>query len=165
MNPFNAFHRLSARDGRRRMRGQGLVELALILPAFLLFILILFDFGRVIYAQNAITNDAREGGRVAIVNASYTTTKYDEIRAAAKRFSPLVSLTDSMVTGRPGATCPGVADPYPGCFYPNAALAGHETEVNIQVTVPIITPIISQLIGGSFTLTAKSVNFIQCSGC
>jgi Flp pilus assembly protein TadG len=165
MNPFNAFHRLSARDGRRRMRGQGLVEFALIIPAFLLLIMILFDFGRVIYAQNAINNDAREGARAAIVDARFDLAKYDAIRAAAKRFSPLVSLTDSMVTGNP-VTCPaGVADAYPGCFYPNGATAGLETEVNIRVTVPIITPIISQLIGGSFTLTAKSVNFIQCSGC
>jgi Flp pilus assembly protein TadG len=147
------------------MRGQGLVELALILPVFLLLIMILFDFGRVIYAQNAISNDAREGGRVAIVDASYGSQKYADIRAAAKRFSPLVSLTDANITGRPGVPCPDVADAYPGCFYPDAAAAGHETEVNIQVTVPIITPIISQLIGGSFTLTAKSVNFIQCSGC
>jgi Flp pilus assembly protein TadG len=151
--------------GHQRAAGQGLVELALVLPVFLMIVMILFDFGRVIYAQNAINNDAREGGRVAIVEPIYSSQKYADIRAAAKRFSPLVSLTDAMVTGRPGVCPAGVADAYPGCFYPDAATAGHETEVNISITVPIITPIISQLIGGSFTLTAKSVNFIQCSGC
>jgi Flp pilus assembly protein TadG len=144
--------------------------LALILPVFLVLIMILFDFGRVIYAQNAISSDAREGGRVAIVDAGFSTAKYDSIRAAAKRFSPLVSLTDADITGRAGVTCPVVPDPNGGCFYPDAPVggqpvAGQETEVNVRVTVLLITPIISNLLGGSFTLTARSVNFIQCSGC
>jgi len=171
VSPVNALRRSPGRPRWHRTRGQGLVEVALILPAFLFLILILFDFGRVIYAQNAITNDARAGARVAIVDAGFDTVKYAEIRAAAKQFSPLTALNDSNILGRAGVACP-VADPVAAgtCFYPDPPVsgqpvAGQATEVNISVTVPIITPIISQVLGGSVTLTAQSVNFIQCSGC
>ncbi len=48
--------------------GQSLVEFALILPLFLLFIFGIIDLGRGIYAYNTIQNAAREGTRVAIVD-------------------------------------------------------------------------------------------------
>jgi Flp pilus assembly protein TadG len=53
--------------GRGRM-GQSLVEMAMVLPvlAFLTFGLV--DFGRAYYFQVSITNAAREGARVAILN-------------------------------------------------------------------------------------------------
>lgn len=165
MKASTAIGRRPKRPGHHHTAGQSLVELAFILPLFLLIVMILFDFGRVIYAQNAISNDAREGTRVAIVDAEFTAAKYADIRAAAKRFSPLVSLTDADITGRAGVTCPVPDVPSNQCFYADLAAAGHETEVNISIRVPLITPIISNLLGGSFGLTAKSVNFIQCSGC
>jgi len=51
-------------------RGQGLVEFALILPLLLLLLMGIFDFARGIYAYNTVSNAAREGARVAIVNQS-----------------------------------------------------------------------------------------------
>jgi Flp pilus assembly protein TadG len=53
--------------GRSRA-GQSLVEMAMVLPvlAFLTFGLV--DFGRAYYFQVSITNAAREGARVAILN-------------------------------------------------------------------------------------------------
>jgi hypothetical protein len=53
--------------GRRRA-GQSLVEMAMVLPilAFLTFGLV--DFGRGYYYQVSVTNAAREGARVAILN-------------------------------------------------------------------------------------------------
>lgn len=50
------------------MRGQALVEFALVLPLFVLLLLAIFDFGRVIWARNIIENAAREGTRQAIVH-------------------------------------------------------------------------------------------------
>jgi Flp pilus assembly protein TadG len=56
------------RIGRHRSRGQGLVEFALIFPVLVLVLFGVFDFGRAIYAYNALANASRDGVRIAIVN-------------------------------------------------------------------------------------------------
>lgn len=45
-----------------------MVEFALIAPVLILLVFALFDFGRAIYAYNTVSNAAREGARVAIVD-------------------------------------------------------------------------------------------------
>ena len=49
-------------------RGQTLVEFALILPVFIFLVVVIFDFGRLIYYYNAIHNAAREGARFGVIN-------------------------------------------------------------------------------------------------
>jgi Flp pilus assembly protein TadG len=56
----------------RRRRGQGLVEFALVAPVFLLILLAIFDFGRGVFAYTSVSNAAREGARLAIVNQDKT---------------------------------------------------------------------------------------------
>ena len=57
--------------GRRRRRGQGLVEFALVLPIFLLILFGLIDMGRYVYLNSTLSQAAREGARVAAVEASW----------------------------------------------------------------------------------------------
>ena len=52
----------------RSRRGQSLVEMAMVLPVLTLLTFGLVDFGRAYYFQVSITNAAREGARVAILN-------------------------------------------------------------------------------------------------
>jgi Flp pilus assembly protein TadG len=59
---------------RPRNRGQALVEFALILPLLLLLIFGIVDAGRLIFTYNNISNAARDGARVAIVNQSTSGT-------------------------------------------------------------------------------------------
>lgn len=80
------------RWGRSR-RGQSLVEMALVLPVFLLILIGLFDFGRAIYASNAIGNAARTANRVAIVDQNET-----RIREAAVQEAVGVGLAPGDVT-------------------------------------------------------------------
>ena len=47
-----------------RMDGQSMVEFAMILPLFVLFIVGVFELGRAFFSYIAITNAAREGTRV-----------------------------------------------------------------------------------------------------
>jgi len=47
----------------RKEKGQGIVELAIILPFLLIILLGIMDFGRVFYAYVTITNASREGAR------------------------------------------------------------------------------------------------------
>lgn len=154
---------------RRRSRGQSLVETALVLPIFLLLLMSLFDIGRVVYAQHTITQDSREASRKGQVSPLYTTDQYAAIRSAALVMSPGVALTAANITGLAGTNCNTVAvtpappqdSPTTTCFYPDGITSGNRVVVNITVTVPVITPILSQLIGGNLTVTATSVSYIQ----
>jgi Flp pilus assembly protein TadG len=165
-------------NGHRRARGRGqtLVEFALVLPLFLLILMILVDFGRVVYAQHTVGNDAREASRLGAVSAQSISTatvtpfrdRYQAIRDAARRMSPAVDLTNAQIKGKAG-NCPS---PLPSdtvtpgfCFYPQG-IADNQANpprvyVQITVTVPILTPIISDILGGAFTVTATSEALLQ----
>jgi Flp pilus assembly protein TadG len=53
---------------RKRGRGQALVEFALVFPIALLVLFGVFDVGRLVFIYTGLTNGAREGARMAIVN-------------------------------------------------------------------------------------------------
>lgn len=57
------------------IKGQALVELALLLPIFFVFIIGSIEFGRAFYLKNKAINAAREGARAAVVSlpSDYTT--------------------------------------------------------------------------------------------
>jgi Flp pilus assembly protein TadG len=67
---------------RERSAGQSLVEVAFVLPVLLILLLGIFDFGRAIYAYNAVSNAAREAARVAIVDQNATVVVAEGKRAA-----------------------------------------------------------------------------------
>ena len=74
-------------------RGQALVEFALVIPVFLVLMVALFDLGRAVFAYNTLTNAAREGARIAIVN------QYEpSIIARAKQQTAIVELNDPSVS-------------------------------------------------------------------
>jgi len=54
--------------------GQSLPEFALVVPIFLVLVLAVFDVGRVVWANNSLTNAAREAARFAIVHGGSSTT-------------------------------------------------------------------------------------------
>jgi Flp pilus assembly protein TadG len=172
------------RGGRRphglRGRGQALVEFALVIPVFLLILMMLLDFGRVIYAQHTINQDAAEGARVGAVSADTLATSTDftnrftAIRNAAKVMSPAAPMNDASIFGATGncnaATGTPAMPPDPivssACFYPygvnNASpLTPPKIVVKVQVTVSLITPIISNIVGGSIILNATSEQLLQ----
>jgi Flp pilus assembly protein TadG len=54
------------------MRGQSLVEFALVLPIFLLLMSGMLDLGLALYTNMTVANATREGARVGVVNPSTT---------------------------------------------------------------------------------------------
>jgi Flp pilus assembly protein TadG len=54
--------------GRKRSRGQTLVEFAFVLPLIVLLIFGAIELGRAVYVYNTLANSARQGARVAAVN-------------------------------------------------------------------------------------------------
>src|SRR6188768_107415 len=83
---------LRRRDAASR-RGQALVEFALVLPIFILLLVAIFDLGRAVFAYNTLTNAAREGARIAIVNQYQPS-----IVARAKSQTNIVELDDPSVS-------------------------------------------------------------------
>ncbi|MGH9419509.1 MAG: TadE family protein, partial [Thermoanaerobaculia bacterium] len=160
---IGVFRTGSSRSGSR---AQGLVEFALVIPIFLVMLMAIFDFGRVIYAYHTITQDAQEAERNGVVSPVFSQAKYNDIRSAGLRNSPGTSLNGSLITGEPGKSCTaagGTANDTTStttCFYPDGVTSGKRVVINIAVTVPIITPIMSNLVGGSFQVTATSIGYL-----
>ena len=63
------------------------------IPLFLLLMVALFDMGRAVFAYNTLTNAAREGARMAIVNQDKPT-----IVERAKSQTAIVELNDPSVS-------------------------------------------------------------------
>jgi hypothetical protein len=85
----------------RSARGQSLVEMAFILPVFLLIVVGLFDVGRLVYAYHTVNNAAREGGRQAIVDQ---TEGHVQARAAEHAVALSVAPGDVVVDYRDPTT-------------------------------------------------------------
>jgi Flp pilus assembly protein TadG len=150
---------LGRRARRASTRGQALVEMAFILPIFLLIFVALFDLGRAVFVYNSLTNAAREGARLAIVNQDMPS-----IIARAKGQTAIAELNVPNVTvnfyqvqqvdgmpedgngGRPLHACTS--------YYAVGCLA----VVTFEATYQPITPIVSNILFKTgVTFTAKSV--------
>jgi hypothetical protein len=114
---------------RSNERGQSLVETALVLPILLLILMGIFDFGRAVFAFNAVSNAAREAARVAIVNQT-TTGVVDEGKRAAIGLPPdAIDVTFIL----------------PDC--PGTVAIGCTAQVTVDHEWRAITPIIGSFIG------------------
>ena len=136
---------------RRHRAGQALVEFALVIPVFLLLLVGLFDLGRAVFAYNTLTNAAREGARLAIVNQDEPS-----IIEHAKNASAIVELNVPNVDvdfwqinndGTPDTSTP--------C---NLVANGCLAVVTFEATYQPITPIISNIVfknGVTFKATSQ----------
>jgi Flp pilus assembly protein TadG len=126
------------RRTRRGARGQGLAEFALIFPIFILLLVVVFDFGRAIYAHHTIANAARGGARVAIVDQNLGSIRATAL-AETVGLNPddisvdLTALTTSCVTLKIGC----------------------EAEVTVIYNFQPLTPIVGNIIG-PMTLSATT---------
>jgi Flp pilus assembly protein TadG len=147
------------RGGRHapKRRGQALVEFALVIPIFLLVLVAIFDLGRAVFAYNTLTNAAREGARMAIVN-QYKPT----IVARAKQATAIVELNDPSVTVDFYQVN---ADGTPDTSHQCALVAvGCLAVVGFEATYQPITPFISNILfKNGVTLTARAVLSVEYS--
>lgn len=134
------------REAAAGSRGQGITEFALVIPLFLLALMVLLDYGRVVYAQNAIEHDARVASRFASVSAPQSD---EAIRDRARAMDPLVAMPDTAIQGEGGS------------FYPDGTEEGMRVVVRIDLEVPLVTPFISSIVGGSATISATAQDVIR----
>lgn len=109
-------------------RGAALVEMAIVLPIFLMVSFGIIEFGRAMMVANMVTNSAREGARMAVLdgssNAQVTQAVHDFLQAALKVKPADVAVT---ITITPAA---GNPDPANQCA---AATARDLIAVDVQV--------------------------------
>jgi Flp pilus assembly protein TadG len=128
----------------RSESGQSLVEFALIFPVLILLLVALFDVGRLVFAYNDITNSAREGARVGVVDQTVANIQSDVIAQSTS-----LSLTSGQVDVKycksDGTSC-STAKP-----------TSLDALVQVEVTYSwrAITPIVGTIIG---PITVKSVS-------
>ena len=131
---------------RRSTRsGQTLVEFALALPVIILLFLAVLDFGRAIFAFNTVSNAARDGARVAIVDQRSTAGVSNAAQAAADQAIGLgLDPTD------PSEVRVSYLDPDNPSIACNASWgewAGCIAQVRVQYVFNATTPVIGNIIG------------------
>jgi hypothetical protein len=128
-----------------------------VIPIFLLLLVGLFDLGRAVFTFNTLTNAAREGARMAIVN-QYEPT----IVQRAKDASAMIELDVPNVEVHFYQVDP---NGNPDTSKPCALVAvGCLAVVSFQATYQPITPIIGNFIfGGGVTFTATSTLSVESS--
>jgi len=95
---------------RRTTRGVAAVEMALILPVFFMIILGIVEFGRAMMISQLVTNAARQGARLSILegttNSDVQTEINDFLSEAADVASTNITVTIT-ITPAPGNPDPG----------------------------------------------------------
>ncbi|HET8785696.1 MAG TPA: TadE/TadG family type IV pilus assembly protein [Candidatus Limnocylindrales bacterium] len=150
----------------RRSRGQSLVEFALVLPIFILLLFGLIDGGRLVYQHSVLSQAAREGARLASVEASWigsadagcggtggpvcpasaAAMKTDIITAANRMIAPFAAVTSAEVFVRCDPSGGTPTGNWTGSTCSSNA-TGNVASVRITGTFRPITPVISQLVG------------------
>jgi len=162
----------------RMSRGQTLVEFALVIPLFLALLFAILDFGRVVWANDALASAAREAARFAIVHGGSKTTACPVGPPANQTVVPPASsscpypspskqaIVDvahsySVAGGAPitvevcyGAGCSGNTD-----VAPPTNQRGTPVTVTVSSTVDLVT---GQFLGrGSFNLSSKATMLVN----
>ena len=112
-------------------RGAAMVEMALVLPVFLMLIMGIIEFGRAMMVSNLVTNAAREGARMAVLDGSSNT----EVSAAVRTFLQ-GAISSSLTTSDIGISI--TVTPAPGNPNPanNVGSASPRDLIAVQVSLP-----------------------------
>lgn len=112
----------------RARRGAAMVEMALVMPLFFMVVLGIMEFGRAMMVSNLVTNAAREGARMAVIDGSSNSDVTNSIKTFLNQ-STGVSAADVTTTITVTAAA---GNPNPGNEVGNARMRDLIT-VNVQV--------------------------------
>lgn len=172
-----ANRRPAAKRARRRTRGQGLVEFALVLPIFLLMVFGLIDGARFVYTNSVLSQAAREGARLGSVEAgwigssdascgktggpvcpaSVTALRNDVLAAANRMVSPFgtITSTELFLSCDANGNAP-ISATWTGTTCTNNT-PNNVVSVRVVLGFTPITPILGQLFGTSLSGSATMV--------
>ena len=144
------------RRRRDHRRGQALVEFSLVFPIFLLIFIALFDVGRAVFTYNSLTNAAREGARLAIVNQDETSVIDRAKKQVAMAELNVPNVTIDYYQVNDDGT-PDTSNECPAYIAVNCLAV-----VSFEATYTPITPIIGRFMFQSgVTFTAKSILSVE----
>jgi Flp pilus assembly protein TadG len=152
--------------GRRRDRGQALVEAALVAPLFFMIFFGVIDLARVIWANDVVTNAAREGARFASVHAGEMQQEFgpeatpDEIRDHARQFLIAAGYDATITVCFSEVT---IASETPGCTGDDSGGVAFERGKLVTVRVESRVPVLAgALVGhGDFIVAGESTVLIN----
>lgn len=137
---------LGPRLTARRAIGQSMAEFALTVPMVLLMVLFGLDFGRVFLGWVSLNQATREAANFAAMNPTAWTVPYD--LTAQAEYNRLVATETAQLN------CDLATVPAP-VFSSGTSIAAPAT-VTLTCDFPLITPIISVILGDSIPVTASS---------
>jgi PKD repeat protein len=157
-------HRLASRlrtHLKDRSRGQSLVEFGLVLPIILLLTLAALDFGRIYLGYINIQNMARIAANFAADNpdawdATADSTDAENLASYQNQILGDASATNCdlpLVSGTKTAPPPTFTD----ANADGTSEIGDTAKVSLTCTFHVITPVISNIVGGSIQVSASSV--------
>ncbi|HAA89854.1 MAG TPA: pilus assembly protein TadE [Peptococcaceae bacterium] len=126
---------------RRSQRGQALAEFALILPLLLLLVFGIIEFGRIFYSYLMVTQAAREGARLGAVGGS------DQ---------EIVALVRDVAVGLDENRIKVDIDPVE-----DQRSRGDSLRVAVSYDLPLVAPIITELLPNPFPLTAVATMRVE----
>ena len=132
----------------RAPRGQGLVEFALIVPVLMLVMVMALDVGRVFFGWVGLTNASRIGASYAAAHA----TAWGSPGSATARASYEAQIradADAL-----NCTFPGTV---PTPVFSGGTDLGDPAQVTLTCSFALITPLVSNILGGAITIRAESI--------
>ena len=142
------------------IRGQALVEFAIVLPVLLLLLLLAVDFGRLFFTYIAVNNAAREATYYAASNAadqSFDQADYEAGTTEAAR-REILNQGQGGEVGTLEVSAPSCL-PETNCHTAANSLAsgvGNLVTVSANQDFAFITPIVGEFFGGTLTLSASA---------
>jgi Flp pilus assembly protein TadG len=145
---------------RRRIRGQSVVEFALVLPILLLLLAATIDFGRLFYTYVAVDNAAKEGAlygaRSPLCDDSANPACADPNNVTWHVANEASNLVDSSGNSLLTATV-ACRDTAGVLVQPiNNCVDGYTYQVTVTSPFRLITPLLSSIVGQTIVLRSES---------
>jgi hypothetical protein len=157
----------SARSGLRRQRGGAIVEFALIAVVFLMLLLGIMDFGRMLLMWNSTAEATRWGARIAVVCDQLTP---DQVRGKMKQILPQLADANIVIEWQDPqgvasasctkATCKGVEVR----IYNNPANADDPSNLQFQAVSPYMGFVVPPVPAFATYLPRESMEATNASG-
>jgi Flp pilus assembly protein TadG len=134
-----AFLRRQSRRQSKSRSGASAVEFAVVAPVFFLVVLGIIEFGRMVMVQQVITNAAREGARIAVLDsatAAKVTQRVTDYLSAARLSGATISISPNPPTS-----------------------AKYDEQVSVEVRIPFsaVSAMSRPFLSKATVLTANSV--------
>lgn len=137
---------------RKKQKGQGLVEFALMLPILLLVILGTIEFGRIFLIYATVSNGAREGSRYGMVNPADTGGIIERVnRTMVMTLPENLTIAVSYDTGPNGYEYTD----------PSNVKVGDRVIVRVQYRIFALTPIFDPFLPDDFMVDVRNARTIQ----